>query len=293
MLRAFRLAAVAAMVLSPPAAATCAESRSAGLHPGDTFEVRLDREMSMDDNNGSTGSSTDRDVIVERVISVRDGGVELEFDLPRSATAQERAQSWEFPARVFAPAHGAMRLLNAAELKTRVDAWLKAAELPQTACGHWTFTWNAFRIECDPQSVVEMLRAIDLNAVDPQDGAPYSDPHARGPVSMRRREGGPGGPSFVAEMDVDPDAVRREKAQSDVVVSELMRQPKTLETALQERAKYGVSGTISVTFDTGPAGEVRRRTTVTRVETRRPDGRIETETVTQTVDRRLVSRPRG
>jgi hypothetical protein len=91
-------------------------------------------------------------------------------------------------------------------------------------------------------------------------------------------------------MPVDPDAVRRGRAESDVVVGEIMKKPVSLDAALRERAREIVSGTISVTFETDPTGIVRRRTKVTKLYIKGPDGRSETETVTETLERRLISR---
>jgi hypothetical protein len=91
-------------------------------------------------------------------------------------------------------------------------------------------------------------------------------------------------------MPVDPDAVRRGRAESDVVVGEIMNKPVSLDAALRERAREIVSGTISVKFETDPAGNVLRRTKVTKLDITRPDGRSETETVTETLERRLISR---
>jgi hypothetical protein len=93
-------------------------------------------------------------------------------------------------------------------------------------------------------------------------------------------------------MPVDPEAVRRARAESDVVVGEIMKKPVSLDAALLERAREIVSGTISVTFETDPAGNVRRRTKVTKLDIKGPDGRSETRTVTETLERRLISRPR-
>jgi hypothetical protein len=90
-------------------------------------------------------------------------------------------------------------------------------------------------------------------------------------------------------MEVDPDAVRRARAESDVAVGEIMRKPVTLDAALRARANESVSGTISVTFDTDAGGHIRRRTKVTKVETKGPDGRSESQTATETVERRPVS----
>ena len=90
-------------------------------------------------------------------------------------------------------------------------------------------------------------------------------------------------------MEIDPDAVRRARAESDVAVGETMQKPVTLVAALRERAKESVSGTISVTFDTDSVGNVWRRTKVTKVGITGPDGRYESQTATETVQRRPVS----
>jgi hypothetical protein len=79
-------------------------------------------------------------------------------------------------------------------------------------------------------------------------------------------------------------------AETDVGVGEMMNTPVTLDTALRERAREIVSGTISVAFETDSAGTVRRRTKVAKVDTKEPDGGTETETVTETLERRIISR---
>jgi hypothetical protein len=92
-------------------------------------------------------------------------------------------------------------------------------------------------------------------------------------------------------MPVDTDAVRRARAESDVIImGDIMKKPVSLDTALQERAGEIVSGSISVTFETDPSGNVRRRTRVTKLDIKRPDSRSETQTVTETLDQRHISR---
>jgi hypothetical protein len=81
---------------------------------------------------------------------------------------------------------------------------------------------------------------------------------------------------------------RRASAETDVAVAQLMGRALSLEEALRERARDTVSGTISVKFDTAGAGEVQRRTTVTKLEIGRPNGLLETQTTTETLERRLV-----
>lgn len=287
----FLAAATAVALLS------CAEARPGPLHTasraGDEYEISKSYETSERSSDGSTGSSRGRDVILERVIALRDGGLELEYDLPRNATAEERARSWEFPVRVFRPSSGPLQVLNRVELETRLEAWLKAAKLTRAACGQWIFTWNAFRIECDPQSVAETIQAFDLRSTALQDGAPYREADARGPGTLARKAARPDGETFVAILHVDPAAERRRRAEVDVAVGEIMKKPVTLEAALRKRANEDVSGTITTTFDTDRSGEILRRTRVTKLKITTPDGESESRTVTETVERRLASAGRA
>lgn len=252
---------------------------------GDTYDLTLTRDMAQRDNRGGTASSHDQDTLIERVVEVRADGLVLEYDFPKETTAQQRASEWHFPARVFKPALGPMQLLNHAELEARIDGWLKSGGMTRANCGQLIFTWNAFRIDCDPQSVTGMIQRFDVTSFKVHEGASYQDPHARGPARLTR---GSSGQTLVADMAVDPDDVRRAGAETDVGVAQVMRKSLTLEEALRERAKDTVSGTISVTFETSPAGDVRRRTTVTKVEIGHPDGRLEAQTTTETLERRPV-----
>ena len=273
-------------------AAIVARATASPLAPqvGDTYEINVTRESAQQGSHGSSGSSHDKDTIIERVIGLRADGLELEYDLPKAATADERASNWQFPARVFKPFRGPAQLLNGPELEARVDGWLKAAGWNRTVCGHWIFTWNAFRIECDPQSVIKTVESFDLRAADLREGAPYQETEARGPGTLARKSAGLDGAVFTVEMPVDPDAIRRARAESDVVVGEIMNKPVSLDAALRERARETISGTISVAFETDSAGNARRRTKVTKLDIKGPDDRSETETVTETLERRLISR---
>jgi hypothetical protein len=69
-----------------------------------------------------------------------------------------------------------------------------------------------------------------------------------------------------------------------------MKKPVSLDAALSRRTTEIISGTISITFETDSVGGVRRRTKVTRLDIKGPDGPSETETVTETLERRLISR---
>ena len=257
---------------------------------GDTYEITLTRDSAQQGSNGSSGSSHDQDAIIERVNGLRADGLELEYDLPNTVTSEERASVWQYPARVFKPIDGPEQLLNGQELEARIDNWLKAAAIPRSACGHWIFTWNAFRIECNPQSVIETIAAFDLRTAPLREGASYQDPEGRGTGKLIRKVGTPDSAGFEVEVPVDPDFVRRANAESDVAVGEILRKPVTYEAALRERSNEAVSGTISIEFQLDADGEVRRRTKVTKVEIKKPDGQSEKNTVTEILERRLISR---
>lgn len=284
-----RLVALATALLLPTLAAGAAQAPP-GSRVGELVEIRWRSETSWTSGDG-TGNASSRSGLVERVIAVRDGGVELEFDLPRGTSREDRAREWGYPVRVFRPSHGPLQLLNAAELEARVVAWLQAASWPRTMCGRWIFTWNAFKIECDPQSVIRALTALELPE-NLRDGAPYQDPAGRGPAVLRREARGAGGAAFIAEMEVDPQAVRREQVETDAVTLQIVGESPELRATIQARSAERISGTIRITIETDAAGRATRRTKTIELTTEAPSGRRETRTTTETVERRLVSRPR-
>lgn len=257
---------------------------------GEEYEITKSYKTSQQTSDGSSsGSSSGHHSFLERIIAVRGAGLELEYDLPKEATAEDRARNWQLPARVFKPSSGPMQLLNGDEMEARVEGWLKAAGWTRDVCGRWIFTWNAFRIECDPKSVLKTIEAFDLRSIELREGATYQETEALGPGTLDRKAAGPNGPIYAVVMDIDPNAVRRARAESDMVVGEIMQKPVALEAALRKRAKESIPGTISVTFDTDPAGHVWRRTKVTKLVTRGSDGQSESETATETVERSRVS----
>lgn len=280
---------LALMALLLPALAAHAEPTPRGPQVGEVFEIRREAKASSESNDGGSRSSFDRDTLTERVIGVRESGLELEYDLPTGTTADDRDRQWQLPVRVFKPVVGPIELLNSAELQARADAWLRAADLTRDACGRWYFTWNAFRIDCDPQGVLETLEVFDLRPSDLHDGAPYQAPRSTGPAPLKRTASSPQGATFAVEATLDPEVLRRELAEADVVMAEITRKSLTLEAALRVRSAEAVSGTITITLETDPTGVVQRRTTITVIEITEADGKRETRTVTETVERRTLS----
>lgn len=267
-----------------------AENLSSAPKVGDEYEITRSYETSEQGSDGSTSSSSGHETIVERVIGVREAGLELEYDLPRGATKEDRARSWQFPARVFRRWAGPMELLNRTELQTRLDGWLKSAGWSREVCGRWIFTWNAFRIECNPLSVLETLEVYDLRSIDLREGGKYSDSIALQPGVLTRTADGRSGATYIAGMELDPTAVHRARAESDVVVGEIMKSPVAFDAALREREKEAIKGTVLVTIDTDAGGQAWRRTKVTTMETRKPDGVIETSKGREVLTRKLVGK---
>jgi hypothetical protein len=282
-----RITGIAALLLMTVVNARAAPPQS-GPQAGDTFEITLTRDSSQRSSDGmSEGSSHDQDTVVERVVAVRADGLELDYDLPRTATEDERASQWQFPIRVLKLPDGKLKLLNTSELETRLDRWLKAANWTRSICGHWIFTWNGFRIDCDPQSVIKTVEAFDLRSVDLKDGAPYEQTEARGPGRLARMPG-PGGAIFSSELEINPDAVRRARAETDVAIGEIMNKPVTLDAALNKHGKENVSGTISIAFETDQDGSVRRRTKITKLLISEPNGKSENQSIKEVLERRLI-----
>lgn len=257
------IAALALFILSQEARA---QEPRFEERPGDVYDLRL-ALLAENTSDDSSGSSQSRTGMVERVIAVRDGGLELEFDLPAGTSQEDRARQWELPARVLKPARGPLVLLNATELETRLGAWLTAGQMDREMCGHWVFTWTAYKIECDPQSILLTLEAFDLRA----DLAPNA--------------------TATELIPVDAEAMRRQRAEAQVVVAEITGEPITLEAALAARADEQISGEIATTNQADATGRVVRRTTITTMEIGTADGAVERQTSTQTVDRRLRPRP--
>lgn len=255
---------------------------------GDTTQIMMVHERNQQRNGASSGSSFGRDTIIERVIAVSNAGVTLEFDLPDQVSSEDRARVWQYPFRVLKTTSGTIQLLNRAELEVRVNKWLKAANLPREVCGHWFFTWNAFHIECEPETVLKTVEVFDLSQ-NVGEGTTYHDKDARTSGTIRRTTDASGVTKFAVDLEVDPEAVRRARVETDLVVGEIMHKPVTLDSARRERAKEVISGTITITFETGEDGQVRRRTKVMKVQTKFPDGHLETETMTQTLERRRVA----
>ncbi|WP_179640925.1 hypothetical protein [Sphingomonas guangdongensis] len=265
------------MVLVAPAAA------QQPPQVGDRYE--LIRSYTTESRTGATGRSSARgsDTIEERVTAVTPEGVELVYDLPAGADAAARARTWELPARVRRGRNGTLTLMNAGELEQRLTTWLTAAKMDRSMCGKLIFTWNAFRIECDPQSVLAEIASYDPADALPIDGTDFSDPDALAPVPLVAQADGR---SLVATLAPDPVKVRRARAETDMAVAEITQAPISLDAALAAHARDQVAGTITVTLQRGAGGAITRRTRVETLTITAADGTVERSSGTRTRERR-------
>lgn len=97
-------------------------SIAAGARSPD-HRIAVQVDSTSKDQQGSSSSSHDLWEYVERIVAVRTDGVEIVYDLPSSATEQERAAEWMFPARVFRAFDGSLKLLNREEMEARVKTF--------------------------------------------------------------------------------------------------------------------------------------------------------------------------
>lgn len=281
----FRILAVLSVLMMQ----ACVTSGKPSIdHVGDKHEIVLKRN-SETSGDKSSSSSNSQYTLIEKVIAVREDGLELEFDLPDDTSAEDRARTWQYPVRVLKREGRPFELLNRQELEERVQSWLEKWNLTKEACGHWIFTWTAIKIECNLDSVPELLEPFDLRISDLREGALYHESDALEPVRLRAELNSSGRPTYVARMTLDPYAVRRARAEQAVVVAEIMRDDSvTLETALQRQTADHITGTITTTFEVDAAKRITRRTRIHEIVTVAEDGATEREIVTEAVTRKLL-----
>ena len=263
-----------------------------GFKIDDEYEIVQSYETSEKSEDGSSGSSSGHDVLLERVIAISENGIEFEYDVPTDEKHSKGLKQWQFPARIFKPFNGPPQLLNAAELELRADRFLKKAKLNRKACGQWIFTWNAFQVECDPKSVIEIIEQYDLGSCNLDDGVKFQIPGAVQAEGMRKKTTAPDATVFVVQLQVDPEYIRRAQAESDVVVGKIVGQPITFDQALSMHSADKITGDIEVTLEPDTEGCVKRRTIYTKMEVSELKGKRETREKTVILERRLLAMPK-
>lgn len=284
-----KLIKTALLALSIPSGAVIhTQTNASRAKVGDVFEIRNEYTTSQSSGDESSGSSSGHTTMIERVIDVRTDGVVLEYDLPQETKPIDRSRQWQFPARILRPVVGPISLLNSAALEARATDWLKRAKLARADCGRWIFTWNAFRIECDPESAIKIVKQYDLGNERLVAGVRYDDVQATQSGFLDKGIVTAEGTQFAVSLPLDADKVRREMAESDMIVAEIMRKPITLDQALGAQKKKDIAGSLSITLDVLPSGQLWCRASVTKVRIAEASQKIETRMVTETIERRKI-----
>ncbi len=267
-----------------------AEASENGRQTGDIYELRLSYESESEETNGSTGSSSGGEMVIERVIAVSESGSELEFDVPEDATEEERLREWKLPVRIFKPVDGPMKLLNRAELEERLEQWLKKAKWTREICGLWIFTWNAFFIDCDPDTAIGIAETYGLEASAYSEGAEFTLKEAQGSAILVSGESEAGIPVLTATLSVNPEVICRQRAESDVAVGQIMGEPVALEDAISKRCKEEIFGTITETYFPDIGENIIKRVRKRQLTITESDGNRTTETHSETLQRKLIRR---
>lgn len=271
-----------------PAIATAAETFVDQV--GDVYELRL-KVHTKNQSERSSGSSSSNYILTETVLAIRGDAVELEFDLPKDTPADTRAREWGYPVRVLKAPGEPFELLNEGDLATRIDKWLELGNLSRSACEQWIFTWAAFKIECDPATVLGSLAEFDVRLPDVRDRGSYSHPGTVEPSSLKMTSSSSDGQNFAARLAIDPDFVRRQRAEADVAIAQMAGGPPvTLTEALAAWSDNEVSGEVDVVIAVDAQGLVVRRVAVSDLSVVDERGGEQSSSVTSTLERALVVR---
>jgi hypothetical protein len=256
--------------------AACAETVD---RVNDVYEIRLKRTEETSSKSAS-GSSSSNGALVERVVALRDGGMEVVFDLPKDTPAEDKMREWQFPARVFRAPGRALQLLNAAEAEARLRKLMSAQE--RALCGRWVFTWTAQKIECDPKSVLGIVEPF-IRPVDVRAGALVEDKLSKKTAKLKVKSEGTAKVAS-AEFQIDPDVIRKQRTETDVIVAELMGQKNIdFEAALSARQASTVSGTVVVNIEISQDGSVIRRSRKIVIDIKETSGEFESTKTTEIV----------
>ncbi len=84
----------------------------------DAYEITL-KHTNKTSGGSSRGSSSSGGALVERVLALRDGGMKVEFDLPKGTPADQKKREWQFPARIsMTPAKLTVKTQNSTKFAT-------------------------------------------------------------------------------------------------------------------------------------------------------------------------------
>ena len=256
---------------------------------GSVFEVQVEYQ-NKSSGDGTTGSSSGRNTLTERIIEVDSKEIIVEYDYAprprRYVDEQPNLIEWEFPATISLKHSDDITLQNIEEITARNTEWREAAGIPNEACGLWYFTWNAFKVECDPNTVIQSLEAFILFDDEIHEGQEIKEFGTLKTGIIKLVSSSP--LTFQAEFEFDPEVIRESRAEQDVIVAQMMqRETISLENALEGRATEQISGNLTATWELDDRGRVIKRTRNSNITIELENGEIEKLSQKQTTTRTL------
>lgn len=237
---------------------------------------------------GGSSSSGGRQAIVERVLAATPRGVEIEYSIPDDPEDVRGNGMWMFPARIRVASDGGKSVLNSDELNSRVDQWLALGEWTRDECGQWHFTWTAHQVRCDIEAVIDSVETFGMRPGYVAEGELIALPGAVRPAPLRRAGTRGERAILVGDAPVDSEELRRQTAETAVVVSGLMGEAKTIDEAMTELAEFNATGTIKVELEVDKDGLVWRREDTTEITVTGLESGDETRHARQTVTRSAI-----
>jgi hypothetical protein len=254
---------------------------------GAAWLLVIDHQEATQSANRS-GSSSGHDALVERVIAVAADGVTYEYDLPPDATSDDRARQWQLPVQLFRATTGDVQIVDVAALERRIDAWLRRARMTRADCGRQIFTWNLFRVDCDTSNAISVIERFLTPREPMAEGVIATHPYALAAGRFSRAVDG----SYLASLEIDPEAARRSKAEGAVMVGNITNDPVTVDAATATWARAAISGTIAIRIEPDADGRVYRRVTHTSVVITGMGDDDEQVTATETLTRTPIASAR-
>jgi|TARA_R100001244_G_scaffold71741_2_gene57996 hypothetical protein len=246
--------------------------------PHEPTWLQLEYELSAKRSDGqSSGTSRGRQALIETVMEERPDGVVLQYDLPHDEEDKASSGFWYFPARVVERQDGSLELLDQPLVEARIDRWLKTHKIPKEACGMWSHGGGfPFKVDCDPQSILDQIEAFDLRIPDLMTGADYSHALDEAPGTLKALPAARSG--YSVTFTVDQSKARAGEVANALILAQMLGKDLTRQQAEEDAEKIGFQGSIMIEFDLDPAGTVIRKQERIEIMVTRPDEEVETKT---------------
>ena len=238
--------------------------------PGDLTYYVIEHQRSSESSDGSSSNSSGTDILLETFRGLEGGERRFTYDLPRDESGKTRSNFWYFPVDVIEDTLGNRRLANRQILEARISEWLAKYNIPRSLCGKYS-NGNGFpyRIDCDPEVVLEVIDGYVLRDPDVAVGAAYDHPMGEGQGEWKMGTV-PG--ILSAKMPVSAAKLREERVENQRVLAEMLEQPFDRDAVVAEMGAIQFSGEIEVTVEFDDVGAIARRTEHLRYQAVNPDG---------------------